>query len=83
MHQSWLSLFSPNANVRSSASFGLLTLVLAYVISVYSTLARRNQFANEIEYRTGRTSDSFGYLRAYLTESDPSLVNQDLTAVSY
>lgn len=62
--------------------FSFFTLVLAYVISVYSTLARRNQFANEIEYRTGRTGDSLGYLRAYLTESDPSLVNQDLYTMS-
>ncbi|MDM4015070.1 potassium channel family protein [Roseiconus lacunae] len=62
--------------------FSFFTLVLAYVISVYSTLARRNQFANEIEYRTGRTGDSLGYLRAYLAESDPSLVNQDLYTLS-
>ena len=62
--------------------FSFFTLVLAYVISVYSTLARRNQFANEIEYRTGRTGDSFGYLRAYLTGNDPSLVNQDLYTMS-
>lgn len=58
------------------------TLVLAYVISVYSTLARRKQFANEIECRIGRTRDSLGYLRAYLTENDPSLVNQDLYTLS-
>ncbi|WP_068133715.1 potassium channel family protein [Roseimaritima ulvae] len=62
--------------------FSFFTLVLAYVISVYSTLARRNQFANEIEYRTGRTGNSLGYLRAYLTGSDPSLVNQDLYTMS-
>jgi hypothetical protein len=62
--------------------FSFFTLVLAYVISVYSTLARRNQFSNEIEYRTGRTGDSLGYLRAYLSDGDPSLVNQDLYTLS-
>jgi hypothetical protein len=62
--------------------FSFFTLVLAYVISVYSTLARRNQFANEIEYRTGRTGESTGYLTCYLTDSDPSLINQDLYALS-
>ncbi len=62
--------------------FSFFTLVLAYVISVYSTLARRNQFANEIEYRTGRTGESVNYLRAYLSDADPSLINQDLYALS-
>lgn len=62
--------------------FSFFTLVLAYVISIYSTLARRNQFANEIDYRTGRTGNSTSYLRAYLTDSDPSLINQDLYALS-
>jgi hypothetical protein len=62
--------------------FCFFTLVLAYVISVYSTLARRNQFSNEIDFRTGRTGDTFEYLKSYLTERDSSLINQDLYKLS-
>jgi len=62
--------------------FSFFTLVLAYVISVYSALARRNQFANEIDYRTGRTGDTARYLKAYLDDGDPSLINQDLYTLS-
>jgi hypothetical protein len=62
--------------------FSFFTLVLAYVISIYSTLARRNQFANEIDYRTQRTGDAVNYIGPYLVSSDPSLINQDLYLLS-
>ncbi len=62
--------------------FSFFTLVLAYFISVYSTLARRNRIADEIEYRTGRTGDGLGYLRVYLMDNNPSLINQDLYTLS-
>lgn len=68
--------------IAAGLGFSFFTLVLAYVISVYSTLARRNQFANDIDYRTGRTGKSAVYLRAYLTDGDPSLINQDLYTLS-
>ncbi|TWU22346.1 Ion channel [Novipirellula galeiformis] len=58
--------------------FSYFTLVLAYVISIYSRLARRNQFACEIDYRTQRTGDSLIYLKPYLVGDDPSLIHQDL-----
>jgi hypothetical protein len=58
--------------------FSFFTLVLAYVLSIYSTLARRNRFANEIDYRTGRTGDTLRYVVPYLDCDDPSLINQDL-----
>jgi len=62
--------------------FGFFTLVLAYVISIYATLARRNQFASEIDYRTARTGNSLVYLKPYLQNDDPSLLHQDLCALS-
>ncbi|GAA4447775.1 potassium channel family protein [Novipirellula rosea] len=58
--------------------FSYFTLVLAYVISIYSRLARRNQFACEIDYRTQRTGDCLVYLKPYLVGDDPSLIHQDL-----
>jgi len=58
--------------------FSFFTLVLAYIISVYSALGRRNQFACEIDYRTGRTGDTLAYLKSYLASDDRSLLNQDL-----
>lgn len=58
--------------------FSFFTLVLAYVISIYSTLARRNQFADEIDYRTQRTGDAVNYIGPYLVSADPSLISQDL-----
>ncbi|GAA5507904.1 hypothetical protein Rcae01_03362 [Novipirellula caenicola] len=62
----------------AALGFSFFTLVLAYVISIYSRLARRNQFACEIDYRTQRTGDSLVYLKPYLTGDDPSLIHQDL-----
>ncbi|MEM6467956.1 MAG: potassium channel family protein [Planctomycetota bacterium] len=62
----------------AAIGFSFFTLVLAYIISVYSALGRRNQFASEIDYRTGRTGDTLAYLRLYLASNDPALLNQDL-----
>ncbi|MEQ8212185.1 MAG: potassium channel family protein [Lacipirellulaceae bacterium] len=62
----------------SAIGFSFFTLVLAYVISVYSALGRRNQFASEIDYRTGRTGDVLGYLLPHLACDDRSLLQQDL-----
>ncbi|MHC2070867.1 potassium channel family protein [Bremerella sp. T1] len=58
--------------------FSFFTLVLAYVISVYSALERRNQFASEIDYRMGRTGDTLAYLKGYLATNDGSLLKQDM-----
>ncbi|XZE56239.1 potassium channel family protein [Planctomycetaceae bacterium SH139] len=66
----------------SGLGFSFFTLVLTYVMSVYSTLSRRNQFADNIYYRTSRTGDSLLYLEAYLAEQDRSLVSQDLNKLA-
>ncbi len=62
----------------AAIGFSFFTLVLAYIISVYSALGRRNQFASEIHYRTGRTGDTLAYLRLHLASDDRALLNQDL-----
>ncbi len=66
----------------SGLGFSFFTLVLTYVMSVYSTLSKRNQFADKIYYRTSRTGDSLLYLEAYLAEQDRSLVSQDLNKLA-
>lgn len=62
----------------AAIGFSFFTLVLAYIISVYSALGRRNQFASEIDYRTQRTGDALAYLKPYLAADDRALLNQDL-----
>jgi hypothetical protein len=62
----------------AAIGFSFFTLVLAYIISVYSALGRRNQFASEIDFRTGRTGDTLAYLRLHLASNDRALLNQDL-----
>lgn len=62
----------------AAIGFSFFTLVLAYIISVYSALGRRNQFASEIYFRTGRTGDTLAYLQPYLESGDRALLNQDL-----
>ena len=62
----------------AAIGFSFFTLVLAYIISVYSALGRRNQFASEIDYRTGRTGDALSYLEKCLSSDDRSLLQQDL-----
>ena len=62
----------------AAIGFSFFTLVLAYIISVYSALGRRNQFASEIDFRTGRTGDTLAYLRLHLSSDDRALLNQDL-----
>jgi len=62
----------------AAIGFSFFTLVLAYIISVYSALGRRNQFASEIDYRTGRTGDTLAYLQPHLASVDRALLNQDL-----
>ena len=62
----------------AAIGFSFFTLVLAYIISVYSALGRRNHFASEIDYRTGRTGNALPYLKGYLTSDDRSLLHQDL-----
>ena len=54
----------------ATIGFSFFTLVLAYIISVYSALGRRNQFASEIDFRTGRTGDTLAYLRLHLASND-------------
>ncbi len=66
----------------AAVGFSYFTLVLAYIVSVYSTLARRNQFACEIDYRTQRTGHSLQYLTPYLKSGDHSLLNQDLLTLA-
>ena len=68
--------------LAAGLGFSFFTLVLAYVISIYSTLSRRNQFANEIDYRTAQTGDSLAYLVPYLSSDEMSLLNQDLFTLS-
>ena len=68
--------------LAAGLGFSFFTLVLAYVISIYSTLSRRNQFANEIDYRTAQTGDSLRYLVPYLSSDEMSLLNQDLYTLS-
>ncbi|WP_237607326.1 potassium channel family protein [Roseimaritima sediminicola] len=62
----------------SGLGFSFFTLVLAYVISIYSTLAGRNQFADEIAYRTARTGDTSAYLQSYFRSQNWELLYQDL-----
>ena len=62
----------------AAIGFSFFTLVLAYIISVYSALGRRNQFASEIDFRTGRSGDALVYLMPYLVGDDQSLLHQDL-----
>lgn len=62
----------------AAIGFSFFTLVLAYIISVYSALGRRSQFASEIAYRTGRTGDTIAYLRLHLESDSHALLNQDL-----
>ncbi|EMI24730.1 MULTISPECIES: potassium channel family protein [Rhodopirellula] len=68
--------------LAAGLGFSFFTLVLAYVISIYSTLSRRNQFANEIDYRTAQTGDSLRYLVPYLSSDEMPLLNQDLYTLS-
>lgn len=71
--------FARMVTITSAAiGFSFFTLVLAYIISVYSALGRRNQFASEIDYRTGRTGDTLAYLQLHLASDDRALLNQDL-----
>ena len=71
--------FAQMVTITAAAiGFSFFTLVLAYIISVYSALGRRNQFASEIDYRTGRTGDTLAYLRLHLASDDRALLNQDL-----
>ncbi len=77
------TVFARMVTVTSAIiGFSFFTLVLAYVISVYGALERRNQFASEIDYRTGRTGDTFEYLKGYLQSEDNALLHQDLLALS-
>ena len=62
----------------AAIGFSFFTLVLAYIIAVYGALGRRNQFASEIDYRTGRTGNTLPYLKSYLISDDRSLLHQDL-----
>lgn len=74
-----LTTFTRMVTITAAAiGFSFFTLVLAYVISVYSALGRRNQFASELYYRTGRTGDVVAYLLPYLVNGDRSLLHQDL-----
>ncbi|MDV6031490.1 MAG: two pore domain potassium channel family protein [Phycisphaera sp. RhM] len=66
----------------SSLGFSFFTLVLAYVLSIYSALARRNQFACEIDYRTQRTGDTLAYLQPHILADDWTLLNQDLYSIA-
>ncbi|QDV83777.1 potassium channel family protein [Stieleria magnilauensis] len=62
--------------------FSFFTLVLAYVIAIYSALARRNQFACEIDFRTQRTGNAIIYLKPHVLSGDWSLLQQDLNTLS-
>jgi len=62
--------------------FSFFTLVLTYVMSIYSTLVGRNRIADEIHYRTGGTGESTEYLKEYLGDDKASLLNQDLFKLS-
>lgn len=78
-----LTTFAKLVTITAAAvGFSFFTLVLAYIISVYSALGRRNQFASEIDYRTGRTGDTLVYLRPHLASDDQALLNQDLCDLS-
>ena len=66
----------------AAIGFSFFTLVLAYILAVYSALQRRNQFATEVDCRTGRTGDSYTYLRSYLMQHQVSLLDQDLTSLT-
>lgn len=73
------TIFARMVTITAAAlGFSFFTLVLAYIISVYSALSRRNRFASEIDYRTGRTGDTLAYLQPHLADDDRALLNQDL-----
>ncbi len=77
------STFTRTVTITAAAvGFSFFTLVLAYIISVYSALGRRNQFASEIDYRTGRTGDTLVYLTSYLRPDDRSILHQDLLTLA-
>ena len=68
--------------IGAAVGFSFFTLVLTYAMSIYSALVLRNQFAREIDYRTGRTGRTTEYLWPYLRTDHRPELNDDLSQLT-
>lgn len=68
--------------IGAAVGFSFFTLVLTYAMSIYTALVRRNQFAREIDYRTGRTGRTTEYLWPYLRTDHRAELNTDLSQLT-
>ena len=66
----------------AAGGFSFFTLVLTYAMSIYSSLAQRNQFAREIDYRTARSGRTTEYLWPYLQTDHRAELNADLSQLT-
>lgn len=68
--------------IFSAVGFSFFTLVLAYGLSTYDALVRRNAFARSLMDRTGGTGDAACYLGQVLRNPCRASVESDLSEIA-
>lgn len=67
--------------LEAGLGFALYTLVITYLLSVYSALRRRNVFATGLHHRTAATGSAGEYLVRLATGADPWRARGDFEVV--
>jgi hypothetical protein len=68
--------------LESILGFSVFTLVLSYVLSIYSNLTSRNTFALSLHHRTANTADSRELLARLAADNSINTLHQDISAMA-
>lgn len=68
--------------IQAAIGFSIFTLTITYILSVYSSIVKRNTFALSLYHRSGETADGAVFLDKLISNSNISSVQQDLSNIA-
>lgn len=63
---------------QAAIGFSIFTLTITYILSVYSSIIKRNTFALSIYHRSGQTADAAELLVKIISNNSPNNAQQDI-----